>query len=132
VSDSYDEYEEEQPAVTVADPVTRTVRLLSRLCDTCVIYADDRMHLGERRTEFIDGARAAGSFVICHDTLGTDTPAICRGFWNRHRSGSAACRIAEGFNLVVEIDPPKEGALPHARDRALGQRAGDPGRRGGS
>jgi hypothetical protein len=97
----------------VADPVTGQVRLLSRPCDTCVTFPDDRMHLGERREAFISEVIANDSYVICHDTIGRADvkPTICRGFWNLHRDTCAALRLVETFGLAVEVDPPTTSAI---------------------
>lgn len=100
------------------DPATGCMRVLSRLCDTCITYPDDRMLLGERRQEFIDEARVRGTYVVCHDT-GTYSPhpgAVCRGFFNRHWRETAALRLAQRLGLVVFVEPPAEGVVP--RDRA--------------
>jgi hypothetical protein len=53
----------------ITDPATGGSRLLSSRCATCSLR-DDPMHLGpERLREIIGQTLAAGSFVVCHDTL---------------------------------------------------------------
>jgi hypothetical protein len=50
------------------------------------------MHLGPERLRAIIGdALAAGTFVVCHDTLTYGDfpdygPAICRGFFDAHKN----------------------------------------------
>ncbi|MBC9718026.1 hypothetical protein H9Y04_36385 [Streptomyces sp. TRM66268-LWL] len=52
-------------------------------------------------------ASAAEGHVICHSTLGTAEPAICRGYADgpdRHRS--LALRLARALGTLKEVDPP--------------------------
>ena len=98
----------DQASYDVAIPGKNCARLLSRPCDTCVTFPDDRMRLGEaRRQEFIETALRRDSYVVCHDTLSTAEPAICRGFWNLHRFDSAPLRVLAAFGLVEESEPPQ-------------------------
>jgi len=86
-------------------------RLLNRPCDTCVTFPDDRMGLGEEvRRAFLAEARVGKSYVICHETIGSDE-AVCRGFWNLHRSASDFLSVMERCGLVVEVDPPSSPAV---------------------
>lgn len=104
--------EGEQPeGQDVADPATRTVRLLAGLCDTCICKPSDRMHMGARRQQFIDSARAANSFVVCHDTGNhTEYPAaICRGYYNRYWREIGSLRLATAFGFLAEVPPPAVG-----------------------
>ena len=74
----------------ITDPATGGSRLLSERCATCILTAGDRMHLGpERLRAVIAEALAAGTFVVCHDTLTYGDypdygPAICRGFYDAY------------------------------------------------
>lgn len=106
-----DDGSEQSDGQEVADPATRTVRLLSRMCGTCVCHPDDLMHMGERRQRFIDEVRARDSFVVCHDTGDrTDIPAaICRGYYNRHWREISSLRLATAFGFMTEVDPPEVG-----------------------
>ncbi len=92
---------EDHPSVLGPDGA----RLLKRPCDTCVTFPDDRMFLGaERREAFIAEACKTKSYVICHETRDGDE-AICRGFWNLHRSQSPFLSLMERCGLVAEVDP---------------------------
>jgi len=54
----------------ISDPATGLSRLLSERCATCILRPGDPMHLGPERTAaFIRQVLAAGSYVVCHDTL---------------------------------------------------------------
>lgn len=103
-----DDEDEHLHAGDVTDPVTRRVRLLSRPCDTCVIFPDNRAHLRPgRREQFIADAVANDGYIVCHATIGHDAPrAICRGFWNVHRKDTLPLRLVACFGLAVEVDPP--------------------------
>ncbi|MZG16172.1 hypothetical protein GTY44_22235, partial [Streptomyces sp. SID5914] len=69
------------PYAAVADPHTGAVRLCSRRCDTCIFHPGNLMHLEPGRvTDMVSHARETEGHVVCHKTLGTDIPAICRGY----------------------------------------------------
>ncbi len=91
----------------VADPRTRTVRLCDRPCSTCVIFPDDRMHLGEEnRLAFLQQALDNDGTVTCHQTLNSGRAAICRGFANQFRGQTFPLRLIEVAPQLVEfVDP---------------------------
>ncbi len=93
----------------VADPATRTIRVCSRPCSTCVIFPDDRMHLDEsRRTSFIQEALDRDGYIICHQTL-NGPQAMCRGFVNAHRGETFPLRLIDNLpDLVEHFDPPEK------------------------
>ncbi len=108
--DPDDDAEDEAQHLTVADTATRTVRVLSRRCGTCIMYRDDRMHMSEeRRQAFIFDAVDRDTYVVCHSTLNPGIlNAICRGFFDRYRRDITALRIVDRYGLAVEVDPPPE------------------------
>ncbi|MGI8452279.1 MAG: DUF4314 domain-containing protein [Streptosporangiaceae bacterium] len=97
----------------ITDPATGGSRLLSEPCATCILAAGDRMHLGpERLRVIIAEALAAGSFVVCHDTLTYGDypdygPAICRGFFNAYSSRSPALILLQACHRLLEVAPPE-------------------------
>ena len=101
----------------ITDPATGGSRLLSRQCATCILRPGDPMHLGPERLRVIIGqALAAGSFVVCHDTLTYGDypdygPAICRGFFDAYSSRSPALILLRACQRLVEVPPP-EAASP--------------------
>jgi hypothetical protein len=76
------------------------------------------MHLGtERLRAIISGALAAGTFVVCHDTLTYGDfpdygPAICRGFYDAYADRSPALILLRAFQRLVEVAPPDAAAGP--------------------
>lgn len=76
--------------ISVADPVRRKTRVLCRQCDTCVFRPGNPMHLAPGHlAHLVDQARAADSYIICHDTLPYGPhphygAAVCRGFYDRY------------------------------------------------
>jgi hypothetical protein len=114
------------PRQDITDPATGGSRLLSRKCATCILRPRDPMHLGpERLREIIGPALAAGSFVVCHDTLTYGDfpdygPAICRGFYDAYAERSPALIFLRSWRRLVEVPPP-EAAGP-------GPAAAGPGR----
>jgi hypothetical protein len=101
----------------ITDSATGGSRLLSRQCATCILRHGDPMHLGPERLRVIIGqALAAGSFVVCHDTLTYGDysdygPAICRGFFDAYAGKSPALILLRAYRRLVEVPPP-EAASP--------------------
>jgi len=86
------------------------VRVLAPACSTC-IYGPGSIVSPERRDEVTAANLAADALLTCHHTLpgmsdGLD-PAVCAGFWARHRRDVAAGRLAWLIG-VTRIRPPGE------------------------
>jgi hypothetical protein len=105
--------EEERPVdeqLNVGDPVLGKTRILERPCDTCITRpAGKRIALtNERVTEFVKGALASGTFVVCHSTLPAAgakvPPAVCRGFADRY--DTRALRMIRALWGFVEVPVP--------------------------
>jgi hypothetical protein len=100
----------------ITDPATGGSRLLSERCATCILAAGDRMYLGpERLRAIIAGALAAGTFVVCHDTLTYGDhpdygPAICRGFYDAYADRSPALTMLRACHRLVEVPTPPASA----------------------
>jgi hypothetical protein len=105
------------PPQDITDPATSGSRLLSARCPVCILRPGDPMHLGPDRLRAITGqALAAGTFVVCHDTLTYGDfpdygPAICRGFFNAYADRSPALILLRAFQRLIEAPPP-EAASP--------------------
>ncbi len=117
----------------ITDPATGGSRLLSQRCATCILGAGDKMHLGPARLRaIIDEALAAGTFVVCHDTLTYGDfpdygPAICRGFFDAHAGRSPALIFLRAWRRLVEVPPPGSGSpLPPPAARSGPQPRQDP------
>lgn len=96
------------PYDEVADPGTGTVRLCARRCATCIFSPGNLMDLQPGRVaDMVAQARRAEGHVVCHATLGTEVPAICRGFADGPDQGcSLALRLARALGTLQEISPP--------------------------
>ena len=75
------------------------VRVLEARCETCIFWPGNRMHLAPGRfDDVVQRNLAAGALLTCHETLpGNEhgcAPAVCAGFWARHRKDVTAGRIA--------------------------------------
>ena len=96
----------------ITDPATGGSRLLSERCATCILAAGDRMYLGPERLRAIIGdALAAGTFVVCHDTLTYGDfpdygPAICRGFYDAYKDKSPALILLRAYQRLAEVPRP--------------------------
>jgi hypothetical protein len=104
----------------ITDPATGGSRLLSQRCATCILAAGDRMYLGaERLRAVIAEALAAGTFVVCHDTLTYGDypdygPAICRGFYDAYAGRSPALTLLRVCQRLVEVHPPQAASADAA------------------
>lgn len=84
-------------------------RVLSEQCVTCIFRPGNLMNLREGRLQqIVRDTCAAGSYIVCHETLpgmpGEDTPALCRGFYDRY--GTNFIRVMDRLGGFVEIPPP--------------------------
>jgi hypothetical protein len=87
------------------------VHVLDRLCRTCVFRPGNLMQLRPGRLRSMVAEAIAGeSAITCHSTLGTDRPAICRGYFNRYADRVWRLRLALGWGLVTYDPPPDKGA----------------------
>ncbi|WP_234537693.1 hypothetical protein [Streptomyces shenzhenensis] len=95
------------PYDEVADPLTGAVRVCARRCDSCIFHPGNLMHLQPGRVaSMVTRARETEGHVVCHKTLGTESPAICRGFADGPDQGnSLALRLARVLGTLREISP---------------------------
>lgn len=84
------------------------VHVMARQCDTCIFRPGNLMHLDpSRRDDMVQGAIANNTAIICHSTL-SDVQAVCRGFFDQHKTSTL--RLAEAMG-VIEYDS-AEGRHP--------------------
>jgi hypothetical protein len=78
----------------------------------------DQMYLGSGRVRaVVGGAVAAGTFVVCHDTLTYGNfpdygPAICRGFFDAYADRSPALILLRACQRLIEVPPPPATRTP--------------------
>ncbi|MEV0257693.1 hypothetical protein AB0H82_25975 [Streptomyces sp. NPDC050732] len=96
----------------VADPETWSVRVCGDRCTTCIFRPGNLMHLEPGRVaSMLKKAVAEEGHIVCHQTLGTQAPAICAGFaaHPRGRVASLALRLARaGVLRIVPVRPDEE------------------------
>lgn len=84
------------------------VHVCAEMCSTCVFRPGNRMNLNRGRVrDMVDSAKADDSAIVCHKTLGTGENAVCRGFFDRHKT--QPLQVAERLGLITEVPPPTEG-----------------------
>jgi hypothetical protein len=102
----------QQPAISVGDPVLGRTRVLAQPCSTCVLNPGNPMHLDPGRLRgLVDTALTRQSYIICHDTLPYGpyphaAPAVCRGFYNRY--DTTALHLARRLWGIITVPQPKE------------------------
>ncbi|MDQ1024695.1 hypothetical protein QF035_002277 [Streptomyces umbrinus] len=102
------EPEDNGPYADVADPLTGAVRLCAEMCTTCIFRPGNLMDLQSGRVVgMVSQAQQAEGHVVCHKTLGSESPAICRGFADGPNQGrSLALRLARALGTLTEVTPP--------------------------
>lgn len=81
------------------------VHVKGAMCKTCIFRPGNKMSLEEGRVEeMVKSATAEGGAIICHSTLHTKGPkkhAVCRGFFDGHKTGPL--QIAERLGFIKEV-----------------------------
>lgn len=71
------------------------------MCKTCIFRPGNLMDLNPgRKDQMVRDATRAESVIVCHTTLGSDQ-AVCRGFFEAHKT--APLQIAERLGLVEMV-----------------------------
>ena len=105
-------------AVEVSGPYRDgTVHVLDDKCSTCVFRPGNLMHLEPGRLSGmvkagVDRANRPGGAITCHSTIYRDDvePAVCRGFYDKHRDRVQALQVAERLSMVTyDPQPPPQG-----------------------
>ena len=78
------------------------VHVCRQMCATCVFRPGNLMDLQPGRLEqMIKGSVRDESAIICHETLNGDR-AVCRGFFNKHKT--QPLQLAERLGYLAEVD----------------------------
>jgi hypothetical protein len=97
----------------ITDPASGLCGLLAGRCPTCILRPGDTMHLGPEQTAaLVRQVLAAGTYVVCHQTLTYgDNPdfrsAICRGFFDAYAGRSPALRLLRAFGRLTGAGLPR-------------------------
>lgn len=106
-----DEDDEWGSGAHIGNPLTGEVRICDQLCTTCIFHPGNRMDLEPGRvTGMVKAALADESHITCHQTLGTDEPAMCAGFYRlpAAKGRSMFLRLlAAGIGVIKWITPTK-------------------------
>lgn len=90
-----------------------TFKVKREMCPTCIFRPGNLMSLRAGRVrDMVEEARAADSFIVCHDTIDYDTreegdvpgrdEAMCRGYLDAGNYPQML-RIADRLNMVQEV-----------------------------
>lgn len=92
------------------------VHVLAGKCGTCIFRPGNLMRLAPGRVKgMVESSVRDGGAIVCHSTLGTPAPAVCRGFWDAHGNRVVGLRLARAIGVVAE-DP-----VPPSLYRAAGE-----------
>lgn len=85
------------------------VHVCETMCSTCIFRPGNLMHLTPGTVKSMTDTTEKdgdGAVIVCHQTLGTDQNAVCRG-WLDSKVGQQdkLMRLAYALDLVEEINP---------------------------
>lgn len=76
------------------------VHVRAEMCPTCIFRKGNLMQLRAGRVrDMVDEAKGHESAIVCHATLGTDSNAVCRGFFERYPT--TPLQLAERLDLIA-------------------------------
>jgi hypothetical protein len=78
------------------------VHVCRAMCSTCIYRPGNLVHLDEGRRETITAAALKADTAVT--TLGTEHPAVCKGFAEKY--ATFPIRLAHAMNKIKLIDPP--------------------------
>lgn len=79
------------------------VHVCREMCSTCIFRPGNPMYLRSGVVRgMVDAALADDAAITCHQTLGGDT-AVCRGFFDRHKTTPLALAIE--LRRLREVEP---------------------------
>lgn len=85
------------------------LRVCADLCSTCIFRPGNLMQLRPGRVRsMVDEALKNDAFIACHKTLDGER-AVCRGFYDRHKTNSLGCRLGSIVG-IIEVNPEREDA----------------------
>lgn len=101
----------------VVDPATATARICAGRCTTCIYRRRTLLALRPGRlAQLTRDAIAAESHIVCHETVGTDAPAVCAGYARLPRAAdrSLVLRLVATGDLIPELVTPPDPRGPYA------------------
>jgi len=73
---------------------------MEEMCETCIFRPHNLMHLQPGRVRsMVDEATANEGAIVCHKTLDQKRHAVCRGFFDHHKT--QLLQVAERLGYVV-------------------------------
>lgn len=99
------------------------VWVLEDRCGTCIFRPGNLMMLEAGRVKgMVTEAVGNGSVIPCHSTLGSDLPAICRGYWDGYAEEVPVLRLAQALEMVrvepVPVTKLHQGQESRGNDRS--------------
>lgn len=75
------------------------VFVMERKCDTCIFHPGNLMDLSRGRVgDMKRSSDERGTCIVCHETMNSPRAAVCRGYYESHRS--RLLQIAERMDLI--------------------------------
>jgi hypothetical protein len=78
------------------------IHVQARMCATCIFRPGNLMQLNEGVVEaMVEDATSNDGQITCHDTLDSRFGAVCRGYFDKHRTSTL--QIAERLGFIKEV-----------------------------
>lgn len=81
------------------------VFVMQEKCKTCIFRPGNIMNLSAGRVASMKReADKDGTCIICHETMDSPQAAVCRGYYDKHKS--SLLQIAERLGMIREQENP--------------------------
>jgi len=77
-------------------------KVQKNMCSTCIYLPESPLDLKKLESQVKDNHGFFKDYRQCHHT--NNTPACCRGFWNKHKDEFQAGQIAQRLKAVEEVE----------------------------
>lgn len=77
------------------------LKVAHKRCDECLL-SSAKIVDDDRRDQLLEGCRKDGTYFLCHKATLRNDAVVCRGF--HETQGNIACRAADAWGLVVEVN----------------------------
>ena len=85
-------------------------KVQKRMCETCIYRPESPLDVAELERQVADKHGGFRGHRQCHHT--NETPACCRGFWDRHKDEFQLGQVAQRLNCVEFVEIDELDALP--------------------
>lgn len=83
------------------------IRVMAERCSTCIFKPGNLMELRSGRVkDMVEGVKEIDGCIPCHETLGDEVQAVCRGQYEAHKTWQI--EIAERLGKIIDWVRPED------------------------